>query len=278
MLGAIYGDIIGSIAEKIPRLPPRTKMTPTDDSFLTCACKDWIEFLTEKECSEFLVGGKNKDLLDREAAKSLKKWWSYFPEQGFSRSFNTWAKDVIPGKEFKRGNRNTNGCIMRNSPIVPAMLAKSFYIRSDIVTIAQTFAGVTHMHQDSMDAVALHTEMIFLSTMNELSKATLKSLLLSSDNPNFICKPLSFWREAMENEFIWDAPRSLSIAVSAILEADSFKEAMDNCVSVGGDTDTYAAIAGPIAEKMWGIDTETHELCLPILKDFPRIKALYKLP
>lgn len=271
MLGAIYGDILGSIAEEVPRLPRRTDATPTDDSFLTCACKEWVEYFTPKEYSEFLITKKNTDLFEVEAVKFLKLWWSYFPEQGFSRNFNNWAKMDNP----PRGDRNTNGCIMRNSPIVPALYKKSIFLRSDIIEIAKLFAGITHNHPDSLDAVGLHTEMIFLAYMEELDKKSLSEVLLSSDNSNFILKPVSYWKE--QTEFIWDAPRSLSIAVSAILEADSFAEAMKNCCDIGKDADTYAAIAGPIAEKLWGIDKETEAFCLSKLQNFPRIKKLYNL-
>lgn len=271
MLGAIFGDILGSVAEDIPHHPRRTEETPTDDSFLTCACKDWIDGLTAKEISEFLINKKNTDLLDLEAVRSLKLWWSYFPNQGFSRNFNQWASMENP----PRGTRNTNGCLMRNSPIVPSMLKKSFFLRYDIIEIAKVFAAITHNHPDSLDAVELHTEMIFLSALNELDKNSLEKTLLSSNNSKFILKPVSYWKE--QTEFIWDAPRSLSIAVSAILEADSFAQAMKNCCDIGKDADTYAAIAGPIAENIWGIDEETRSFCLSKLEKFPRIKSLYKL-
>lgn len=271
MIGAIFGDILGSVAEEIPRHPRRTELTPTDDSFLTCACKEWIDGMTAKEVSEFLITQKNTDLFELEAIKALKRWWGYFPEQGFSSGFNKWAKMERP----PRGTRNTNGCLMRNSPIVPGLLDKSIFIRSDIISIAQLFAGITHYNEESLDAVALHTEMIFLATMNELDKNTLKEVLLSIKRDGFILKPVSYWKE--QTEFIWDAPRSLSIAVAAILEADSYKQAIDNCCYIGKDADTYAAIAGPIAQLLWGIDEGTHKLCVEKLAKFPQIKKLYQL-
>lgn len=271
MLGAIFGDILGSIFEEIPRHPIRTEMTPTDDSFLTCACKDWIEQLTAKEISEFLINNKHADMFDTYAVESLKKWWGYFPEQGFSRSFNEWAKMEDP----PRGERKTNGCLMRNSPIVPAMLKNSFYLREDSIQMAKVFASITHNNEMSLKAVELHTEMIFLGAVKDLNKDKIEDLMLSSKLSEFELKGVDYWKN--QDEFVWDAPRSLSIAVSAILESNSYKEAMDKCCYIGKDADTYASIAGPIAESLWGIEPETQDLCVSKLDKFPQIKSLYKL-
>lgn len=271
MIGAIFGDILGSISEEIPHHPLRTELTPTDDSFLTCACKDWIDNLTTKEISEFLINKKHTDMFDDYAVHSLKKWWKYFPEQGFSRNFNAW----IQSKNMQRGDRGTNGCLMRNSPIAQTMVNKKFYLRTDVIEMAKVFASITHNNEMALKAVEMHTEMIFLGLLKDLNKDTIVRILTEQKILNFKLESVEYWKQ--QKEFIWDAPRSLSIAVSTILESNSYKETIDKCCYIGKDADTYAAIAGPIAETLWGIEDETANICLPILDNFPQIKKLYKL-
>ena len=80
------------------------------------------------------------------------------------------------------------------------------------------------------------------------------------------------WRAYTRERFIWDARDSWSIAQSCLHYDKSFSETVDNCIAVGGDTDTYAAIAGPIAEALWGIDDRSYESFI----ESDKIRAAYE--
>lgn len=273
MLGAIYGNIIGSLSEKKPKVKRKMGMTPADSSFLTCACKEWSQNLGYSDIQLFLKDKSNIESLEISAVDSLKKWWEQFPEESFSTSFNNWSRQT----HFERGHSDNNECLIRNSPIVNSMLNKNITSFYDIFSIARLFAGVTHSNNLAIKSIYLQTEIIFSGYKKELSKEKIASIITNFDDEMFINKPLSYWIEESKKQFICDAPRSLSIALAAVMEANSYKSAMDNCIYVEGDTGAYASIAGPIAELLWGIDKNTQRMCIPLLKKFPQIKLLYNI-
>ena len=61
---------------------------------------------------------------------------------------------------------------------------------------------------------------------------------------------------------------SVPEAIIAFLEAEDFEDAIRNAVSIGGDSDTIACIAGAIAHGMWGVPEEIEEKVRPVLDEF----------
>ena len=246
MWGAICGDVLGSIHEDLPKYVKRTKRVPTDDSFLTCAVKEW---LAEISYSEFksLEDLDVKYKVQDKARKSLQKWYNYFPENGgFSKDFTKWAKQDNPENK----EANTNGCLMRQSPIAQHCYKK--FNEKIALQLTDILVELTHNHIDSFTYARLHTQIIYRLLDGSLNQKDLASFA------KIDVVSLTDWKA--KNEFIWDAKRSFEISISAIHYAGSFEQAIDNCIFVGGDTDTYAAIAGPMAQAIWGIPESISDL------------------
>lgn len=241
MKGAIIGDIFGSIYEEIPKgLNKRTNLSVTDDSILTFAAHEWINSINKSESEDVL-----RDL----ACAMLRKWFHKYEVFGFSSRFSSWVKRNQPGDY---GKADTNGCLMRQSPIISMSLKKG-YTLSECLRLANIFASTTHDSIEAHNAVQKHASYLYKALQGQ-------ELVL--EKPALTPKQ---WREVTLDQFIWDAKTSLDIALSCIYFANSFEKTIDNCISVGADTDTYAAIAGPIAQAKWGIKAETILKATPYL-------------
>lgn len=48
-------------------------------------------------------------------------------------------------------------------------------------------------------------------------------------------------------------------AIECFLESKNFEDCIRNAISIGGDSDTIAAIAGSIAEAYYGVDEDLKE-------------------
>lgn len=238
MQGAIIADIWGSIFETIPKFPRRLFMSPTDDTFLTCACYEFMQSLSEDEKQN----PKNYfESIYLKASTSLKKWGRLFPEPGaYSTGFLNWSK--TDDHSYKVAS--TNGCLMRQSPI--AMYAHINNLTLDnCIELSRIFCYPTHKSDESFRASAQHISIIYLILQSQLNKSDLKEKF--SD----LIHPLSYWQElstTVKNNFIWKASDSLGIALSGVYATDNWEDMMRFFISISGDVDTYAAIAGPIAQ------------------------------
>lgn len=263
MWGAICGDVLGSIHEDIPKYPRRTVRVPTDDSFLTCAVKEWMKEISSSEFRNLDDPIIRLNVQDK-ARKSLQRWFYYFPENGgYSKGFSAWAQEEKPENKVA----DTNGCLMRQSPI--AWYCQKKHSEDIALQLTDILVELTHNHHNSFHYSRLHTQMIYRLLDGTLTQQQLAKFA------NMDVISLFEWKS--KNRFIWDARRSFEIAVTAIHYAGSFEQAIDNCIFVGGDTDTYAAIAGPMAQAIWGVpdnisDIVNNALDLP---KYHRIRELY---
>lgn len=251
MRGAIIGDIFGSIYEEIPNnVNKRQDLTVTDDSILTFACYDWINSVDISD---------SVDNLRSQAKSYLVRWYNDYMVFGFSPRFSAWAKK---NEDLDYGEAQTNGCLMRQSPIVAYGYNRRLSLERCIY-LAKVFASVTHNSQLAMKSVERHTQLLY---------SALSEGKLDIDRPVL---NIEQWRQITRDNFIWDAVTSLDIALSCLYYANSFEQTIDNCIAVGGDTDTYAAIAGPIAEALWSIKDSTLTLAYTYLSD-EKLKKMFK--
>lgn len=299
MLGAIIGDILGSIHEKIPNLPIRKEHQLTDDSWLTLAAMNWMLELDFAKFKFLYEKKKNKEIRDwlrfeveliNSGKRNLIKWYkigcaSNLNGTGgipiFSPGFDSWvkseeSKDVVRVKH----KGNTNGCLMRNSPIPYYGYQYNLNIE-EVLYLSELFCALTHKHEDSINAVKLHSTIIYKICSKELDKDNYKEFLLNQD---INIKPLIDWypgeerlKENPKNKFIWDAKQSLDISLSSIYFSNSYQDTVDFCNETDMDTDTYCAIAGPIAELLWGIEKDNKDLGLNIIKTNEEALNLIKL-
>lgn len=228
MLGTIIGDIVGSVYEfnnfKSKGFEPffHERSRFTDDTVCTVAIAD------------ALTGGIHP-------AISLKAWGAkYWENGGWGRSFALWlgSDDSAPYGSFG------NGSAMRVSPA--GLLATSL---EEAIRLAHAVTVVTHDHPEGMKGAAATASAIYLARTGS-SQAEIRAYVSATygydleRSVNEIRPGYSF------NERCQDTvPQALTCA----LEAVSYEDAIRNAVSIGGDSDTIAAIAGGVAEATFGI-------------------------
>lgn len=294
MFGSIVGDILGSIHENIPNLPLRNHYQMTDDSFLTLACAEWINDIDYPKF-KFLFDSENSvqknhfinDLMIQ-AEQFLIKWHEIGTSSNnqhksipiFSPGFDAWVlskKNKIPSQTKHKGT--TNGCLMRNSPIA-FLGVKNDLSLGEILFLTEIFCKTTHPSKEAIEATRIHSSLLYYAIKKNITPYNLKKALttdshsLLSLNPplkisDISIKPLDQWQPTEKVKFIWDAKNSLDIAASALYYSNSFQEAMDFCNNTKMDTDTYCAIAGSIAEQLWGIDEANFELAKSAIANEP---------
>lgn len=262
MLGAILGDIIGSVHEysgtktkQFPLFVPAS--TFTDDSVLTVAVAEWI-----------LDGG---DLVDL-----LRRYTLEHPGRGYGSMFRDW---VSSGSRAPYGSFG-NGSAMRASAV-----GFAFDTLEVVLAEAERSAAVTHDHSEGIlgaQATAAAILFVRLGLSREEIRRRIEEdfgydLRLSLDE----IRP----RYAFQASCRGTVPQ----AVTAFLESTSFEDAIRNAISLGGDADTLACITGGIAEAYYEgvpstLEAKVRELLDPsLLATVDRFRArfgatLYRLP
>lgn len=225
MLGAILGDVIGSVYEVMPvkttAFPLLTPESgPTDDTVLTVAIADAL-------------------LSGRPYVDAFHDWYARYPHAGWGKTFARWAavRDRDPYGSFG------NGSAMGVSPV-----AWAFDGEADVLAEAERSARVTHDHPEGIAAAQAVALAIWLARTGA-DKPTIRARVAAHAGYD-LGRTLAEIRPAYRFQVyaIWSVPE----AIIAFLEADSVEGAIRNAVSLGGDADTQACIAGAIAEAFHG--------------------------
>ena len=230
MLGAIVGDVAGSHYEHFPTKAVdieffREHSCVTDDSVLTVAVADWI-----------LHGGKLHEYFHRYVAK--------YPDAGYGGTFINWARcrDTEPYDSWG------NGSAMRVSPVAYAKNSLD-----EVLELAKQTAAVTHSHPHGIAGAQATAGAIFLAR-NGSSKNEIREFV--ADRFGY---DLTRTIDQIRPTYSFDVSCSGSVpeSIIAFLESDSFESALKLAISLGGDADTMACIAGAIAEPFYGGVPET---------------------
>jgi ADP-ribosylglycohydrolase len=225
MLGAIAGDVIGSVREFSGPCPedfelfhPRCR--PTDDSILTVAVAETV-----------LDGG--------DFAEALRRWGRRYPGGGYGLRFLGWLLDDEAGPYQSYGN----GSAMRVSPI-----GWAYDSLERVLAEAERSAAVTHDHPEGVKGAQSVAGAIFMARKGG-SRAELRELFESRFG--YDCStPLETLRA--RHTFNETCQHTVPIAATIALLSTSVEDTIRTAVSMGGDADTLACIAGAIAEAMHG--------------------------
>ena len=224
MIGAIAGDVIGSIFEhyavkstRFPLFSPYSRFT--DDTVLTVAIADSI-------------------LRKVDYATSLKTFGQKYPNAGYGGSFFRW----IYAADSKPYNSWGNGSAMRVSPV-----GFAFNSMEDVLHEAKESAKVTHNHPEGIKG-AQATALAVLLARSGKSKATIKQEISDRFAYN-LNRTLDEIRP--DYDFDISCQGSVPEAIIAFLEAKDFEDAIRKAISLGGDSDTIACIAGGIAQAYY---------------------------
>jgi ADP-ribosylglycohydrolase len=228
MLGAIAGDVIGSVYEgnnvRTPDFDPlfHHYARPTDDTVLTCAVAEWV------------LRGAGDDLPVR-----LKQWFRQFPFAGYGATFIQWASSTSCSPYNSWGN----GSAMRASPV-----GFAFDSLDEVIAQARRSAEVTHNHPEGIKGAEATAACIFLARTGR-TKADIRALV--EDRFGY---DLSRSLDEIRSEYRFDVSCQGSVpqAIAAFQESTGWEDSVRKAISLGGDSDTIACITGGIAAAYYG--------------------------
>lgn len=225
MIGAIAGDIIGSIYEHDP---VKTKDFPlfdkqcrfTDDTVLTVAVADAI-------------------LSGRSYEASVRETGLRHLHAGYGGSFIKWLHSPDPRPYNSWGN----GAAMRVSPA-----GFAFSTENEVLAQAEQTAVITHNHPEGIKGAKATALAVFLARTGS-DKETIRQRIMREFTYD-LTRTIDQIRPGYR--FDISCQGTVPEAIIAFLDADSWEDTIRNAISLGGDSDTLACIAGGIAEAFYG--------------------------
>ena len=238
MLGAIIGDVVGSVFEKENTKSLDFEMFTrfsrfTDDTVLTIAVADAL--LNRKRHKWWFIDNRNARRL---YASKLRYYGRRFPSAGYGQMFNKWlARNSVRGY-----GSYGNGSAMRVSPIGFALDNLD-----DVLREAKLSAVVSHNHREGIKGAQAIASATYLAKSSE-SKEEIKRFIEKRFRYD-----LGFTLDEIRPTYTFDSScqRSVPQAIVAFLESSDFEDAIRKAVSIGGDSDTIACMTGGIAHAYY---------------------------
>lgn len=239
MIGAIIGDIAGSRFEfynhkskKFMLIAP--ECTFTDDTVMTCAIAEAL-----------LTKGEN-ETMQQAAIRTMHDIGKHYPHCGYGRFFYTWIMNGLTNPYNSLGN----GAGMRISPVAFAC--------NDLTEALETAKAVTevsHNHPEGIKGALTVTEVMMMAK----EKAPLSDIREMVNRKyyklDFTCDEIRPTYKHVET-----CMDSVPQAIESFLESISFEDTIRTAISIGGDSDTIACMAGGMAEAYYGVPDEIREL------------------
>lgn len=229
MLGAIVGDIAGATYEGIgvkaldfPLFSPGSRFS--DDTVMTVAV-----------AAAILAGGEAGDYV-----AALKEYGRLYPEAGYGARFRRWLFSASEEPYNSWGN----GSAMRVSPV-----AWAYSTLAEVEEKAKISAAVTHNHPEGIKGAQAVAAAIFMARKGERRK-DIKAYLTDRYGYNLDPAPAEIRSSSITD---LSCQKTVPAAFSAFYESKGFDDALRKAISLGGDSDTIAAISGGIAQGAFGI-------------------------
>jgi len=225
MIGAIAGDIIGSVHEFLGTktrdfelFHPNSRFT--DDTVLAVAVADCL-------------------LNGLDYTTTFLKYFDAYPNAGYGLRFFHWATSADPRPYNSWGN----GSAMR----APA-IGYAFETLDEVMTEAARSAEVTHNHPEGIRGAQATAAAVFLARTGG-SKPDIRDAI-----ERLFGYDLSPRLDDIRPGYRFDESCQGTVppAIIAFLESDSYEDAIRKAISLGGDADTLACITGGIAEGFYG--------------------------
>lgn len=224
MLGAICGDFVGSVFEwnnhkskQFELFSPNSRFT--DDSVMTIATMYAL-------------------LNNLDFGLCYRLWYRKYPDAGYGRSFQAWAADdhSLPYNSWG------NGSAMRVSPV-----GCFFDSLEQVLLKARESAAVSHNHPEGIKGAQATAACVYWALRGE-DKTTIKRLVEERFGYD-----LNFSLDEIRESYQFDVSCQGSVpqAIVAFLESSDYEDTIRGAVSIGGDSDTIATIAGGIAEAFY---------------------------
>lgn len=246
MYGAIIGDIVGSRFE-FNNIKTKDfeffhpKCYYTDDTVMTLAVAQAIMRYRSANTQ-----------FKKELVLSMKELGHAYPGAGYGSRFKRWlcSNHAKPYKSYG------NGAAMRVSPCGWAAATKA-----EAIDLGYDSAAVTHNHPEGLDGAAITSQLIWLAR-NGGTKDDIRAIGDKVYGLNFTLEQIR-----PSYKFEESCQGTVPQAIVAFLEADSFEDTIRNAISIGGDSDTLAAIAGSIAEPFFGVPSDLIDKARTYLDD-----------
>ena len=258
MYGAILGDIVGSPyefdcnnykAKDFPLFSRRSDFT--DDTVMTLAV------------AKALLSSRGQDDTAIKAAlvREMQRLGRIYPDRGYGARFSRWLYADAPQPYHSYGN----GSAMRVSPA--AWLAKDM---AESLHLARLTAEVTHDHPEGIKGAQAAAAAVFLARTGH-GKAEIKAHVERKFGYDLsrTCDEIRPTYHHVES-----CQETVPQAITAFLESRDFEDALRTAVSLGGDSDTLAAITGSIAEAFYGVPEELRQECRKRLT--PKLAAILR--
>ena len=237
MYGAIIGDIIGSRFEfdrgnKSREFKLFTRESDfTDDTVMTVAVAEAL-----------MNAGPDADekTVKEAVIRSMKKWGKKYPYAGYGARFISWVLTDDPEPYGSYGN----GSGMRVS--AAGWLYDSLERTREV---ARWMAEVSHNHPEGIKGAESVAAAIYLARTGA-SKDEISDYI-EEEFGYELSRTLDDIRPTYHH--VEDCMHTMPEAFECFLEAESYEDCIRNVMYIGGDTDTLGAIAGAIAEAMWGV-------------------------
>ncbi len=234
MWGTVIGDIVGSVYE----------FAPTKDKAFAPFFHPRGHFTDDTLCTVALAEGL---LNDGDPATHLRKWCMEYSTLSFGGNFQYWFRSPDAGPYQSYGN----GAAMRVSPA--AMLGTTL---EHALALSDHITGITHDHEEGIKGARAVTEAIWLfhrgAEAEDVRTKISQTYGYDLDRTVDQIRPSYRFDETCQG--------TVPEAIICALEAHDFEDTIRSAVSLGGDSDTVAAIAGSIAEARFGVpeDMVTH--------------------
>lgn len=240
MIGAIAGDVIGSVHEAAATKTKRFDLFTAD----SCFTDDTVMSVAVAEV--LLTGG--------DYAKTFQRYYRAYPDAGYGQQFKHWC--AIRGTEPY--NSWGNGSAMRVGPV-----GLAFDTMAEVLAEAERSASATHNHPEGVRGAKAVAAAVFLARQRPEKHAIADSV--TAEFGYDLSVPL----KTVRRTFLFDVSCEGTVpwALRAFLESDGYEDAVRNAISLGGDADTLACIAGSVAGAYYGVPAEIEAETLARLDD-----------
>lgn len=236
MIGAICGDVIGSVDE-FNNIKSRDfelftpENTFTDDTVMTCAVAEAL--MKSWELDEFQT-------LEDVARDTLVDVGYWYPMAGYGRRFWNWIY-----REHLPYNSCGNGSAMRISAV--GNVARTF---EEAKRLAHAVTVISHNHPEGIKGAEAVAVAIYMAKIAVDKEAIVKHIV---DHYGYEIKSVEEYHNETDGHGKEICQIAVPQALAAFREGTDYESVIRNCIYIGGDTDTTAAVAGGIAEEYFGV-------------------------
>lgn len=260
-MGAICGDILGSSYEwnNIKYCPTIEEISLrknifTDDTVMTCAVAKGISEALNILPTDWTPDENTEKIICDKIQESMVLFGKKYPRAGYGFNFYSWLTNERSRHPY---NSWGNGSAMRVS--YAGWIGKSF---QETIALAKYSAQVSHNHPQGIKGAQIVAACIYLLRIGK-DKAFIREFVSEYYN-------IGFTLDDIRESYAFDVSCQGSVpqAIVAFLEGNSFEEVISLAISIGGDSDTIAAIAGSIAEVIYPIPESVLEIAYSALDEF----------